>query len=162
MFRTSDLIDLPILTLMEGNSSKYKAKSLLIDGLNNKIAAIVCKEGTLKKNLQILPYEKIISIDTNGIIVSDIKCIKKIALKNFSDYLQLDAVINNIVKSSAGDLYGILTDIYISLLNGKIIGYELSEGYIDDIVNGRRVINILNALNNTLINKEIILHERLN
>ena len=162
MFRASDLIDLPILTLMEGNSSKYTVKSLLIDGFNNKIAAIVCKEGTLKKNAQIISYEKIISIDTNGIIISDEKSIEKTAIKNLSNYLQLDAIMSKVVKNSNGDLYGILTDIYINLLNGKITGYELSEGYIDDIVNGRRVINIASALNKALINKEIIMYERLN
>ncbi|MDF2889717.1 MAG: PRC-barrel domain protein [Clostridia bacterium] len=162
MFRASDLIDLPILTLMKGSSSKYTVKSLLIDGFNNRIAAIVCKEGTLKKSAQILPYERIISIDTNGIIISDIKNIEKIALRNLNDYLQLDDVMNKLVKNSNGDLYGILTDIYISLLNGKITGYELSEGYIDDFVNGRKIINISSTLNKALINKEIIMYERLN
>lgn len=162
MFRVSDLLDLPIMLLMEGNSSKYTVKSLLIDGFSNRIAAIICKEGALKKSLRILYYNKIISIDTNGIIISDLKCIEKIALKNLSNYLQLEVITKSIVKSSNGDLYGMITDIYINLLNGKITGYELSEGYLDDIVNGRRIINIQGKLNNTLINKEIILHERLN
>lgn len=162
MFRVSDLLDLPITFLMEGNSTKYTVKSLLIDGFSNRIAAIICKEGALKKSFRILFYNKIISIDTNSIITSDIKCIEIIALKDLSSYLQLDAITNSIVKSSDGDLYGMITDIYINLLNGKLTGYELSEGYLDDIVNGRRIINISDKLNNTLINKEIILRERLN
>ena len=162
MFRVSDILDLPIIILTKNDSSKYTVKSLLIDGFSNRIAAIICKEGALKKSQRILSYNKIISIDTNGIIISEIKCIEKIALKNLSNYLQLEAITNSIVKSSDGDLYGIITDIYINLLNGKITGYELSEGYLDDIVNGRRIINIPDKLNNTLINKEIILHERLN
>jgi uncharacterized protein YrrD len=162
MFRVSDILDLPIIPIMEGISSKYTVKSLLIDGLNNRITAIICKEGALKKSVRILAYNKIISIDTNGIIISDIKCIEKIAIKNLSNYLQLDVITNSIVKSSSGDLYGMITDIYVNLLNGSITGYELSEGYLDDIVNGRRIIKIPDPLNNTLINKEIILHERLN
>jgi uncharacterized protein YrrD len=162
MFRVSDLIDIPILVLREGNNHKYTVKSLLIDGFKNKVAAIVCKEGTLKKSFRVLPYEKIISIDTNGIIIHDVKCIEKIAVKNLDQYLQLDAIVNSTVKSTNGDLYGVLTDIYINLLSGKIMGYELSEGYIDDIVNGRKLINIADALNNTLANKEITLCQRLN
>ncbi len=148
--------------MMEGKSSKYSVKSILIDGFSNKIAAIICKEGALKKSIRILHYNKIISIDTNGIIISNIESIEKIPIKSLSNYLQLDAITNSIVKSSDGNLYGMITDIYINLLNGKITGYELSEGYLDDIVNGRRIINIPDTLNDALINKEIILHERLN
>jgi uncharacterized protein YrrD len=162
MFRASDLLDLPIIPLMDGNNSKYTVKSLLIDGFSNRIKAIVCKEGALKKSLSILSYNKVISIDINGIIVSDIKCIEKIAVKNLSDYLQLEIITKSIVKGNNGDFYGMITDIYFNLLNGKITGYELSEGYLDDIVNGRRIIDIPETLNNILINKEIILHERLN
>lgn len=162
MFRVSDLLDLPIIPLMEGNSSKFTVKSLLIDGFGNRITAIICKEGTLKKSMQILTYNKIISIDTNGIIISNTACIEKKALKNLSNFLQLDAITNSTVKSIDGDLYGMITDIYINPLNGRIIGYELSEGYLDDIVNGRRIIKIPDTLNNILANKEIILHERLN
>lgn len=161
MFRISDLIDLPIFTLKESKSSKFTVKSLLLDGINNRIAAIICKEGTLKKSCQIIPYEKIISIDINGIIIADIKCIQKLPIKELNNYLQLDALINKAVKSSSGDLFGILTDIYINLLNGRITSYELSEGYIDDIVNGRRIIKISTNLGNTLVNKEIILSQKL-
>ncbi|OGO77106.1 MAG: hypothetical protein A2Y23_13670 [Clostridiales bacterium GWB2_37_7] len=162
MFRISDLIDLPILTLMQENSLRINVKSILLDGFNNRIAAIICKEGTLKKSYKIIPYEKIIAIDTNGIIISDLHCIEKLRDKEINEFLQLGAVINKIVKSSNGDLYGILTDIYINLLNGKITAYELSEGYLDDLVNGRRIINISENLNNTLVNKEIILYQMLN
>lgn len=162
MLRVSDLIDLPIYTLMNGNKFKYSVKSLLLDGFSNRIAAIVCKEGTLNKKFLIIPYEKIISVDINGIVVSDVECIVKVAHKDLNKYMQLDAVINKIVRSSSGDFYGILTDIYINPLTGKISNYELSEGYIDDIVNGRKVIEIKNNLNNTVINQEIILYQRLN
>lgn len=162
MMRVSDLIDLPIYTLMEGNQFKYSVKSLLLDGINNKIAAFVCKEGTIKKRCQVIPYEKIISVDINGIVIPDMTCIEKVALKEIHNYLQLDDVINKIVKSNNGDLYGVLTDFYINPLTGKISSYELSEGYIDDLVNGRKMIDIKNNLNKALMNKEIILYQRLN
>lgn len=162
MFRVSDLLDLPIIPLVKGNNSKLTVKSLLIDGFSNRISAIICKEGTFKKNIQILPYNKVISIDTNGIIISNTAYVEKKSLRNVSNYLQLDSITNSIVKSVDGDFYGMITDIYINPLNGKITGYELSEGYLDDIVNGRRIINIPDTLSNILNNKEITLHERLN
>jgi uncharacterized protein YrrD len=162
MFRVSDLLDIPIIPLIEATSSKYTVKSILIDGFGSKISAIICKEGTIKKNLRVIGYNKIISIDTNGIIISDTSNIEKKTLKDVSNFIQLDAIINSTVKGIDGELYGMITDIYINLLNGRIIGYELSEGYLDDIVNGRRIITIPEVLNNIMVKKEIILHERLN
>lgn len=162
MFRVSDLKDLPIYTLMGSRTFKYTVKSLLIDGFNNKIAAIVCKEGALKKSCRIIPYDKIISIDLNGIIISDIKCIKKIPVKDLMEFIQLENLINKTVRSNAGDLYGLITDIYINLLNGKITGYELSEGYIDDLVNGRKVFDLSESLDKALLKDEIVLYERPN
>ena len=162
MMRVSDLIDLPIYTLLEGKSFKHSVKSLLLDGINNRVAAFVCKEGTLKKRYQLIPYERVISIDFNGIVVPDMACIEKATLKEIHNFLQLDDILNKIVKSNNGDLYGILTDMYINPLTGRITSYELSEGYIDDLVNGRRRIDIKNNLSKSLMNKEIILYQRLN
>lgn len=162
MFRVSDLLDLPIKSILQNNGFKFTVKSLLIDGINNRIAAIICKEGAMKKSCQIIPYAKVISVDVNGIIIANTGSIKKIQSKELFNFIQLDNIINKLVKNSAGDLYGVLTDIYINLLNGKIVGYELSEGYIDDIINGRRIISIENALKNNISSEGITIYQRLN
>jgi uncharacterized protein YrrD len=162
MFRATDLIDLPIIALKEAKAPKCTAKSLLFDGLNNKIAAFVCKEGGLKKFCHAIFYEKIIAIDVNGIMIPDYKCIEKVPIKVIEGYIPLEAIVNKTVKDRSGELHGIITDIYINLLNGKITGYELSEGYIDDLVNGRRKINIKDSLEHTITANEILLQHRFN
>ncbi|MGB7604168.1 MAG: hypothetical protein WBL93_01700 [Lutisporaceae bacterium] len=162
MFRISDLLDLPIKTILGEDNTKHTVKSVLLDGNKNKIAAIVCKEGTLKKYCKTIPYERIISIDTNGVIISDENCIKKIKQNEILSYLQLEDIIKKDVKSNTGDFHGILTDIYINLLTGAITGYELSEGYLDDFMNGRRIINIDGALKDNVNNDGITIYSRLN
>lgn len=162
MFRISDLLDLPIKTVLCEDNTKYTVKSVLLDGNKNKIAAIVCKEGAIKRYCKTIPYEKIISIDTNGVIISDENCIKKIKQNEILSYLQLEAVIKKDVKSNTGDFHGILTDIYINLLTGAIIGYELSEGYLDDFMNGRKIINIDGVLKDNVSSEGITIYNRLN
>lgn len=162
MFRISDLIDLPIITIKEQPNAKHFVKSVLLDGQKNRVAALVCKESQIKKYMKIIPYENIISVDINRVIVSDINCMRKISSKGLENLLLMDDVINKSIRSNTGDFEGVLTDLYINLLNGKIISFELSEGYIDDLMRGRKIIGFEDALNNNLSNNEITLYQRLN
>lgn len=162
MFRISDFIDLPIKALKEESPLKCTVKSVLIDGFNNKIAALVCKEGAIKKYSQIIPYTKIISVDINGIVVPDQGSLRKIPSKELSDYIQIEEIINKSVKTNLGDLQGILTDIYVEVLTGRILSYELSEGYYDDIVSGRKIIQLEGALKENANSQVITLYQRLN
>lgn len=141
MLRLSDLVDLPIKQLKENAKSKHMVKSVLLDGNSSKAIALVCKEGAIKKYLKIIPYERIIAVDIDGVIVSDETCINKVQAKELESYFQLDEVINKTISSESGILQGVLTDIFINPLNGKITSFEVSEGYLDDFVNGRKVVN---------------------
>lgn len=162
MFRISDLIDLPIKTILGEANTKLTVKSVLLDGNKNKLAALVCKEGTIKRYCNIIPYERIVSIDINGIVISDETCIKRILQRDITDFIQLEDIINKDIKSNTGDFHGILTDVYINLLTGAITGYELSEGYLDDIINGRKMINIVGELKDNINANGITIYSRIN
>lgn len=162
MFRLSDLVDLPIKQLKENVKSKHIVKSVLIDGRTNKAVALICKEGTIKKYLKIIPYERIIAFDIDGVIVSDETCIKKVQTKEIEQYIQYDEVINKTISNESGILQGVLTDIFINPMNGKITSYEISEGYLDDFVNGRKVISTDLALKNDKKSDSITIYQRLN
>ncbi|MDF2521061.1 MAG: hypothetical protein K0R84_1689 [Clostridia bacterium] len=155
MFRVSDLVDLPVKTVKGGMKQKYAVKSVLIDGVNNRAAALVCKEGAIKKYLKIIPYEKIIAIDIDGIIIPDDSCISKISSKDIKNYFQLEDIVNKTVLNLSGNLQGTLTDLYINLLTGKIASIEVSEGYLDDLVRGRRIVSLEHAIKNDISSEGI-------
>lgn len=161
MFRVSDLIDLPIKQLKNKGNPKHTVKSVLIDKETNRAAALICKEGTIKKNFKIIPYERIIAIDIDGVIVSDETCIAKVKTKEIENYMQFCDIVNRTVTNPAGKLQGILTDVFINLLNGRITAYEISEGYLDDFVKGRKVISENIALKNNVNSDGITIYHRL-
>ncbi len=162
MFRISDLVDLPIKCLNGDKKIRYTVKSLLIDGNNNKIAALVCKEGTFKKYIKVIAYERIIAIDINGIIVADEHCVAKQSLHELNHYFQLEDIMNQLVLSNHGSLQGRITDIYINLVNGEIISYELSEGYLDDFINGRKIVGIEKGLKYNISSDGITVYQSIN
>lgn len=162
MFRLSDLIDLPIKQLKENPKSKHMVKSVLIDGGSNKAVALVCKEGTIKKYLKIIPYERLIAVDIDGVIVTDDSCIQKVQTKEMMHFFQLDEVINKTIFNENGVLQGVLTDIFINPLNGKITSFEFSEGYLDDFVSGRKVMSTDLNLKANKDSESLTIYHRLN
>ena len=162
MFRISDLLDLPVKCISGDKKIKHTIKSLLIDGNNNRIAALVCKEGAIKRYVRLIPYEKIAAIDLNGILIEDQSCISKVPMQEIHHYFQLEDILNQLVKNGTGSLQGRITDIYINLLNGEIVSYEISEGYLDDFLNGRKIIGIGKSLNHNIHSEGIIIHQEMN
>lgn len=162
MFRISDFLDLPVKCINGNKRMKHTVKTLLIDGNNNKIAALICKEGAIKKIVKLIPYEKIIAIDINGIVISDEFCIAKVQQQELHSYFQLEDILNQLVKNNAGSLQGRITDIYVDLLSGKITSYEISEGYLDDFLNGRKIIAIEKGLQYNVNRDGVTIYQTLN
>lgn len=50
------------------------------------------------------------------------------------------AYTGSLVLTAAGQTLGTVEDIVIEENNGHVIGYELSDGYVKDLVSGRKVI----------------------
>jgi len=64
-------------------------------------------------------------------------------------------ILGKMVLSSRGDTLGIVRDLLIDTDSGIINAYELSEGYIDDIIKGRHIIEL--DCGHTLSGKNIVL-----
>lgn len=44
------------------------------------------------------------------------------------------------VITANGKQLGILEEVYFDEVQGKIVGYELSDGFVNDVLDGRQVI----------------------
>lgn len=142
MFRLSDLLDLPIISLSTGKSI-CTIKSVLIDLTQNKVFAFSCKEGIIKKYIQIIPYRSMLNLNYNEVIVFDKRVIEKmpvntLKIKKIADH---ENILRKFLIDSNGELIGTVTDIYFDEKNGNVLSYEFSEGYLDDFINGRRRID---------------------
>lgn len=141
MFRVSDLAGLPVLKL--GTKKQLcTVKNAVLDTTTNRIFALVCKESMLHKHMDIIPYKNIIILNTNHVIIEDQSCIRTIAsLKKGTKQLSdCENIIRNMIINNNGDILGVITDIYFDKSNGNVISFEMSEGYFDDILSGRKVV----------------------
>ena len=142
MFRVSDVIDLPIVSLRTGKRL-CTVKSVIIDMKENMVFALLCKESMMKKHCEIVQYNKILLMNYNQITVFDKSSFKRIwsGSLNTSSFIEYENIIGKFVINSNRELIGTVTDIYFHALNGTIDSFELSEGYFDDFVYGRKLLS---------------------
>lgn len=143
MFRLNDIIDLPIIQ----NISEYKRctiRDVIIDMRESRVYALVCRERVLRRSLELIPFCNVASISQNGVVVSGRSC--QVRLRDLRTrsrhYQSYRSILGKMVLSSRGETTGIIRDLLIDTDSGVIKAYELSEGYIDDIIRGRHIVEL--------------------
>lgn len=143
MFRLNDIIDLPLL---QGSSEQRLCtiKDVIIDMRESRVYALVCKERLLKRSMEVMPYKNVVSISQNGVVAAGSCCqlsLRELQMKQrrFQSY---NNILGKLVTSTKGETLGIIRDLLIDTNSGIIKAFELSEGYIDDILKGRHIIEL--------------------
>lgn len=143
MFRINDMIDLPVIQSIT-RQRLCTIRDVIIDMHENRVYAFVCKERILKRSLEAISYRNIIAITQNSVIAegktSQIS-IDELSMEHrrFQSYRK---VLGKMVLSSKGETLGIIRDLLIDTSTGIIKAYELSEGYLDDILKGRHIVEL--------------------
>lgn len=119
-------------------------KDVIIDSKENRVYALVCKESLIKRSKEAIPYSSVISLSQNYVLITrkDSAVIHREIWYRNRHCMSYEFIIGKLVINSRGEILGIIRDLLIDAESGAIKAYELSEGYIDDIVKGRRIIEL--------------------
>lgn len=131
---------LPIISLATGKEYGHVQDLLYQDG--SVIGFLVDPKGWFTKH-QFLPVTSIENIGTDGVMISDSHVLKPmttsekkaIPLKTGKKRLHGTALL-----TAEGEKLGLLEDVYFQEEVGTIIGYEVTEGLVADLVEGRSVV----------------------
>ncbi|MFZ5351347.1 MAG: PRC-barrel domain-containing protein [Bacillota bacterium] len=141
MFRVSDIIDMPIVSLKSGKRL-CTVKSAMIDIDTNRLLSLICKEAIVKKHIEIIPYKKVIGLSLNEVTVYDEKVFIRLKSNMFRNgHMKFEYVIGRQLYNKDKEIIGTITDMYFEPLSGRIMALEISEGYIDDLISGRKTIS---------------------
>jgi uncharacterized protein YrrD len=156
MFRLNDIIDLPLI--QETTEQRLcTIRDVIIDIRESRVYALVCKERLLKRSMEVMPYKNVAAISQNGVVVTGSCCqlsLRELQLKQrrFQSY---NSILGKLVTSTRGETLGIIRDLLFDTSSGLIKAFELSEGYIDDILKGRHIIEL--ECGHRLTGKNIVL-----
>jgi uncharacterized protein YrrD len=159
IFRINDIIDLPVVDSITAQRL-CTIRDVIIDLRENRVYALVCKERLFRRPLEAIPFIHVAEISESSIAVAsrmNIISFSELNIKHrrFQSY---QSVLGKLVLSSCGDTLGVIRDIIIDTYSGAIKAYELSEGYIDDFLGGRHIMEL--DCGHTLTGKNVVLKER--
>jgi len=139
--KESDLIGLPILSKVDGNKIAT-VKSLIYSKKRVRILALLVSEGGLFKDAKIIKFNAIDSIGKDIITVKNNRTIEKASvIPEINDIINKQKkIIDEEVITENGESLGLVKDTLIDETNGKIIGFILTDGLIQDIKEGRNVL----------------------
>ncbi len=139
MRKARDLLGLPVVFVETGKRAGH-AKDLLINDIWN-VQGVILEVKHWFSPLRYIPWENIIACGTDAITIPNKNAIQ--SLEDMNPYFALIGGKYRLkglpVITVNGQELGLVEDVYLEPNVGKqIIGYELSEGFISDLKDGRK------------------------
>ncbi|MCT8139562.1 PRC-barrel domain-containing protein [Anaerobacillus sp. CMMVII] len=136
----SVLNGLPVISLTGG-----KEIGKVIDLLFHKTHVegfLIDQNGWLNRHL-FVPLENIHAIGHDALIIDDVKELSTFDKKQFPFYSLHNGtkkIVGKTLMSTEGEKLGLVEDVYFNENLGNIVGYEVTDGLIADLKEGKRVL----------------------
>lgn len=146
MIRYKQLITLKVID-KNLNRPIGRIKDVLYSADYRKVDYLIVKNNNLLKNKIIIDYNSISFQNNNKIIynktidIIDFKMDKYI--ENAKEGYKL---IDKEIKNEVGECIGFVRDVVIDRENGKVDGFIITEGLIEDLLKGRNYIPLLDTI----------------
>ncbi|BCJ86299.1 PRC-barrel domain-containing protein [Effusibacillus dendaii] len=146
MRRIGDWIGLPVVTILEG-SRIGEVSDVMVDEANQICALIVQKDGFLG-GMDKLPIDSVRSVGTDAVMIERADDLLPQSPDNQRPTFVCcnKSFIDKEIVTEEGAILGTVADVYISEESDKIVGYEVSDGLLADLVSGRKWISFSETL----------------
>lgn len=143
MVKGRHLLSLPIINYNTGEQLA-EIKDLIYDPYNNKLLGFILEEGNWFWGSKVLLLDQVYHIGNDVITVSSKDSIMDSAARpEIKELLKKQVKINGYkLLSERGKDIGTIQDLIIDPVKGNITGYEVSNGIVGDLLEGRRNIPI--------------------
>lgn len=112
------------------------------------VGFIIDKNGWLNHHL-FVPLEKMRAIGQDALIIEDVEQLNIFDKKHFpfhTLYHGSKRIAGKTLISAEGENLGLVEDVYFNENLGNIVGYEVTDGFIADLKEGKRVLKTTSPL----------------
>jgi uncharacterized protein YrrD len=156
----SEVIGLPVICVENGKKIGI-IKDVLFCTKYREVKAFQLERKGCNIRKKVILLKDVLSLGKDALIVNDCNCTATLNKVEKTDELKYRGKIKGLkVFSKAGDDLGIVNDIIFDYKNGLIEGVEVSDGFLQDIVLGRKVVPLFGKVEvgseSILIDKEAL------
>jgi|GEM_PF-705623 len=148
MRKGKNVIGKDVLSYIDGRKV-HSVKDLIIGMENDDVVALLVSEGGLFSTAQIVPMENVVSFGKDAVVISDsnaaIPADSYPAVQEILD--RKDKLIGKKVFTEGGDSQGSVSDVFFEESSGRILGFEVSGGLINNVAKGTSYLPLEDIVN---------------
>lgn len=145
MRKAMDVVGLPVVSLETGEEIGV-IRDILVDSETWLVLGVLLSEQGWFQSGTYIPYDRIHAVGESCLTVSGedaITSLEQLAAPEPAGIVTGKGKLKGkSVISVSGDLLGRLEDVYFSADWEKIVGYELSNGWLADVTEGRKRLSV--------------------
>lgn len=141
MIKESEILGLSVIIQRSGEKIG-NVKKVIYSKNRSKVLALLINEGGYFRESKIIRYKNIRSIGQDTVIIESEKSIEIAStIPQIAEALTNKTQINNYeIIFDNGEALGYIKDIIINEKNGKVIGFIVTEGFVEDLRKGRSIL----------------------
>lgn len=154
MLKYGDVLGLPVIC---GNDGKKigMVKDVIFCLKTKKVKGFLLEPGRYETTKKIAMFGDVLNIGGGAVIINNCLNIKTVNKAGYETEFKLRGRINGSrIYSKSGEDLGIVKDVLFDINTGQIEGVEVSNGILQDIYQGRRVVPLFGKVE---FSEEIIL-----
>lgn len=137
--RTLSLLQgLPVFELSSGEQlGEVCDLSITNEGTVN---GLLIKSGAIIKKTQFIQTQHVASFGQDGVMIEDRNLLQPVQEENDYTFSHHRRIFGKEMMTAEGERLGTLEDVYFLEEVGTIVGYELTDGFFSDVMEGKQVI----------------------
>lgn len=141
ILRTFSLLKgLPVIEINSGAKIGEVCDISITD--NGRVKGLLIRKGALFKKTFIIDVKDVSSFGWDGVMIEDQSVLKQLEKSTADNYTFVSGnrLTGRMLMTKEGQRLGLLEDVYFHEEVGTIVGYELSDGFFSDMMEGKRVV----------------------
>ncbi|MGM0470809.1 MAG: PRC-barrel domain-containing protein [Bacillota bacterium] len=141
-----EIIDLPVVNLETGEEVG-DIKDIVFDPDQGTVVGFIVDGGSFFQGNRMIPYQQVHSLGEDALTIANDEAVSD--LDEVKEYLVSNQgnVIGAKVVTDDGKELGTIGDIVLNSDDGQIASYEVTDGLVHDILDGRGLLDLSDDIN---------------
>lgn len=147
--KATEIIGLPVITLDTGEEVEY-VSDVLYDLKSHSVAALLVGSGGWFSEAKVINITDIHTIGTDAVMIPSASVIKTAGDFKENNLAQVakdrEYLRKTRMVTEQGEEIGKVTDVFFSIPSGTVSYFEVSEGLLEDAMEGRKTVNVADII----------------
>ncbi|NJD03284.1 MAG: photosystem reaction center subunit H [Ruminiclostridium sp.] len=160
MHRYSEVLNLPVVCVKNGKKTGV-IKDIIFCPENREVSAFLLEHKGLEIRKKVVKLKSILNLGDDAVIIDSPDCVKSLGKAAYTaEFKDEGSILGLRIFTRAGEELGIVKDVIFDWQAGRIEGFEVSDGLLQDILQGRRILPLFGKVEfgeeNILVDKEAV------